>query len=228
MFRRAGEKGWKGLIPIYSDYIYYKISWSGSIYIKLLLLQVGAIIISAVCGMIHPTFGTVIGVILNTISMSAFAIAGLILKFKMAHAFGRNDYFVVGLYFFESIFTAILAFGSDVTYQGPQTGAIGAASPKEEVEQPAAAPVVETPVHQEPRPQQAMQRPQQPQQPAYDAQRPFQRPPMQQPNYQNQPMQRPQPYGGYPTQSVAQPQRPTRRTRMTPDAYPQETYDQNQ
>lgn len=121
IFQRAGEKGWKGIIPFYSDYVNYKIAWDGRIYLALLIAQIVSAILSAICGAINASFGMVIGVILNTAVMGMNAVAGMILQFKMARAFGRNDYFAIGLYFLGSVFTAILAFG-DVQYKGPQTG----------------------------------------------------------------------------------------------------------
>ena len=32
IFKKAGEKGWKSLIPLYNSYIMYKISWKTSMF----------------------------------------------------------------------------------------------------------------------------------------------------------------------------------------------------
>ena len=128
IFVKAGQKGWKGLIPFYSDYINYKIAWDGRIYIALLVGSIGSAIIGTICGWIHPALGSVVSILLNTAVAGAYAIAGMILQFKMARAFGRNDYFAVGLYFLGNVFTAILAFG-DAKYLGPQ-GKDGIGVPK--------------------------------------------------------------------------------------------------
>ena len=119
IFKRAGEKGWKGLIPFYSDYIYYKIGWDGRIYLALLIGQVASTVLGSVCGLINATFGMVVSLVLNVVVLSARAVAKMVLQFKIARAFGRSDFFAVGLYFLGSVFSAVLAFG-DSTYKGPQ------------------------------------------------------------------------------------------------------------
>ena len=119
IFKRAGEKGWKGLIPFYSDYIYYKIGWDGRIYLALLIGQIAATVLGGICGLINAAFGMLVSLILNVVVLSAGAVAKMVLQFKIAHAFGRSDYFAVGLYFLGSMFSAVLAFGNS-TYKGPQ------------------------------------------------------------------------------------------------------------
>lgn len=117
IFRKAGEKGWKAIIPVYSDYIYYRIAWDGRIFVMLIAASIAGGLVSGILGLINATLGTVVGVILNTAVAGAQAIAGMIVQFKMARAFGRNDYFAVGLYFLGQVFSAILAFG-DAEYKG--------------------------------------------------------------------------------------------------------------
>lgn len=124
IFVKAGQKGWKALIPFYSDYITYKIAWDGRIYLATLIATIGSTIIGSVFGLIHPALGMVFSVILSTIATAAKAIADLILNFKLARAFGKNDYFFIGLYFLNNVFTAILAFG-DCEYQGLPKDKIG-------------------------------------------------------------------------------------------------------
>lgn len=119
IFRKAGEKGWKAIIPVYSDYIYYRIAWDGRIYIMLLVASIASAIVGGIFGLINPILGTVVSVICNTAVAGAQAIAGMIVQFKMARAFGRSDYFAVGLYFLGQVFSAILAFG-DAKYKGRQ------------------------------------------------------------------------------------------------------------
>lgn len=118
IFRKAGEKGWKGLIPIWSDYINYKIAWDGRIYLALLVGTVASSLLGALFGLIHPGLGMFVGIVLAIVVTAAKTIAGLMLQFKMAHAFGKDDYFAVGLYFLNSVFATILAFGS-CKYVGP-------------------------------------------------------------------------------------------------------------
>ena len=97
IFTKAGEAGWKSLIPIYNIVVLFKIiglnPW-------LVLLYLAGVI---------PCVGV-------------FVLLGLqiVTCLKLAKAFGRSTGFAVGLIFLQFIFTLILAFGS-AEYVGPQT-----------------------------------------------------------------------------------------------------------
>lgn len=221
IFKRAGEKGWKGLIPFLSDYVQYKIAWDGRIYIALLVGQVAATLLGAIFGMMNVALGTVVGVILNTAVMGANAVTGMILNFKLARAFGRNDYFAVGLYFLNSIFCAILAFGSDAEYKGPQKDGIGVPKFIDQAGQRASAAAAQaaTKFAQQQAAHQAAQQAAQQQQSQYAPAVPY----TQQPGYHTGPQQpvQQQGYGAYPQmqqmsqqgyQQQGYPQQPVQRT----------------
>lgn len=216
IFKRAGEKGWKGLIPFYSDYIYYKIGWDGRIYLALLVGQIASTVIGGICGLINAAFGMVVSLMLNVVVLSAGAVAKMVLQFKIARAFGRSDFFAVGLYFLGAVFSAVLAFG-DSTYKGPQNNdgfgvpafidkagrrAAESVSRAVQGQQQYAPAQPYQPVQQQyasAKPQQQPYQPmQQPYQPVQPQQQPYQ--PMQQPYAQ--PVQPQQPYQQAPTQRV--------------------------
>ena len=82
IFEKAGEKGWKSLIPFYNYYITFKIAgWNPWMFLLLYVPFVGIVI-------------------------------GIILPFKLADAFKRSWVFGLGLLFFAPIFACILAFGN--------------------------------------------------------------------------------------------------------------------
>ena len=124
IFVKAGQKGWKALIPFYSDYITYKIAWDGRIYLATLIASIASTVLGSIFGLISPALGMFFSIVLSTVATAAKAIADLILNFKLARAFGKSDYFFVGLYFLNNVFTAILAFG-ECEYQGPPKDKIG-------------------------------------------------------------------------------------------------------
>lgn len=95
IFTKAGEAGWKCLIPIYNLVIMFKISGLSPWLILLFLL--GAI----------PVLGAIIIIAL-----------GAVLSYKLAKSFGKSGGFAVGLYFLAPIFYLILGFGS-AQYVGP-------------------------------------------------------------------------------------------------------------
>ncbi len=137
VFKKAGEGGWKSLIPIYSDYISYKIAWAGTAFwIEVVLSLITCIFAS----MAYPAetfvenvrdFGQVIVYVQEPVNMvfaiiaSVFAIIGLVWRlvftYKTSKVFGHGFGFFLGLLFFPTIFTLILGFGSS-EYKGIDYG----------------------------------------------------------------------------------------------------------
>lgn len=95
LFTKAGEKGWKSIIPIYNFVILFKISGLSP---WLLFVYLVAII---------PFIGWIAPIALNAV-----------LAYKLAKSFGKDGGWAVGLYFLPSIFYMILAFGK-ASYVGP-------------------------------------------------------------------------------------------------------------
>ena len=82
IFSKAGQAGWKSLIPIYNVYILFKIVYGKGI--KFLLLFVP---------------------LLNVILAAALCI-------RLAQVFGKGVLFGIGMMIFPNLFTLILGFGS--------------------------------------------------------------------------------------------------------------------
>ena len=81
IFTKAGEAGWKSLIPFYNLYVLCKIVDGKGIKFLLLLIPIVDIVYL------------------------------IILDIRMAKAFGKGTGFAVGLIFLPNIFTLILGFG---------------------------------------------------------------------------------------------------------------------
>ncbi len=112
IFTKAGEKGWKCLIPIYNTYIMWRIGWNTD---KFWTLFVGSIIVS-ILSSIMVSLGRV-GAIIGSILSIGWAVYSIYLSFKfaitMAHRFNKSTAFgVLGLVFFSIIGIPILGFGS--------------------------------------------------------------------------------------------------------------------
>ena len=104
IFTKAGEAGWKSIIPIYNGYILYKISWKTSVFwITVVLALIGGIL----NGIGNPVT-SVIGVILYIVVI----VIGIMQSYKLSKAFGHAVGFTVGLVLLPPIFTLILGFGS--------------------------------------------------------------------------------------------------------------------
>lgn len=82
IYEKAGEEGWKSIIPLYNRYIFYKIAW-GNGWLFLLELVPFANIVFAI-----------------------------MVEVKLSRAFGQGGAFAAGLIFLPNIFQLILGFGN--------------------------------------------------------------------------------------------------------------------
>ena len=90
IFTKAGEAGWKSIVPFYNNWTMLKLFWKSEPVVPFILLFV-------------PFANLVVLIMLYV---------------KMARSFGKSGGFAVGLILLSFIFMPILAFGSD-EYIGP-------------------------------------------------------------------------------------------------------------
>ena len=119
IFSKAGEKGWKAIIPFYNMYTMYKLFWRVAVFVIILALCVLAVIGYAIVvyGIVAAYYsGSSVAFIVGVILLIACAIVTLVLEIifynKLSKAFGHGAGFTVGLIFLNVIFLLILAFGS--------------------------------------------------------------------------------------------------------------------
>lgn len=110
ILRKAGEAGWKAIIPIYSNYMLYKICWPGWPFWSLIA---AAIVYNIVAIVPIPAVGGV----LMVVCLLYMVVLNALWCSKLARAFGCGTGFAVGLFLLNPIFTCILAFGK-AQYQG--------------------------------------------------------------------------------------------------------------
>ncbi len=89
IFEKAGEAGWKSIIPFLNTYIMFKIVYDSGW--KFLLIFV-------------PILGEVLAI--------AYC-------FRLAQAYGKGTGFGIGMLLLSPIFYLILAFDNSAQYQGP-------------------------------------------------------------------------------------------------------------
>ena len=113
IFTKAGEAGWKSIIPVYSDYISYKIAWQPSYFWLVFVL---GIITSVANGMADPngTYTTILLIV--SLIRIILAIISILYCIKLSRAFGHGIGFAIGLIFLQPIFMLILGFGNDPYY----------------------------------------------------------------------------------------------------------------
>ena len=123
ILEKAGEKGWKALIPIYNTYLLFKIVGAKKwFWISFASSFCGSLICSA--NGFNPSdmtaeqiqaydFGGHPIVIVALIVMAILGVTvNIIYVIRTAKAFGKGKGFAVGLYFLPNIFWLILGLGS--------------------------------------------------------------------------------------------------------------------
>ena len=112
IFTKAGEAGWKSLIPIYNVYVEYEICWTG-------LLGLVFVAASLVTGLIDTTNASTFVKVLVVVVWILAMILHLMQSIKLSKCFGKGTGFGLVLFFFGPIGRLILGFGS-ARYIGPQ------------------------------------------------------------------------------------------------------------
>ena len=111
IFTKAGEAGWKSLIPIYGDYISYKIVWQTSYFWLSFILGIVASYISS-ANLNESMFLALIVTLLRIV----LVVINIMYCIKLSRAFGHGIGFAIGLILLQPIFLLILGFGSDPYY----------------------------------------------------------------------------------------------------------------
>ncbi len=112
IFTKAGQPGWKSIIPIYNVYTQYKISWSGGMFWVFLILSVAANVVAGMAGE-----GSTLAIV-GTVLMICAVLVSLVSVYKLARSFHHGLPFTLGLLFLSPIFMLILGLGSS-RYYGP-------------------------------------------------------------------------------------------------------------
>lgn len=103
VFTKAGESGWKSIIPIYNLFVQFGFSWKVSMAAVYFVLAIVGGIFTQVAG---------IGTTISGIAFLGMNIVDWIGMHKLSKSFGHGVGFTVGLIILQPIFIMILAFGS--------------------------------------------------------------------------------------------------------------------
>ena len=125
VFTKAGEAGWKSIIPIYADYVQWRIGWTktGLFWVYIALIIVGYIVLGA--GGYDPSAtsaamtasGNPVLIGIGTVMLLAAVVLGYIAAYKLFRSFGRGAGWLVLYIFFAPFVLMALGFGS-VQYEG--------------------------------------------------------------------------------------------------------------
>ena len=113
IFTKAGESGWKSIIPLYGDYVSYRIAWQTSYFWLIFIL---GIVAPGIEGAANPNGDNMMLMAIVALIRLIIALIGIMYSVKLARAFGRGTGFAIGLIFLQPIFMLILGFGDDPYY----------------------------------------------------------------------------------------------------------------
>ncbi|MBQ9990143.1 MAG: hypothetical protein IJP31_04270 [Lachnospiraceae bacterium] len=108
MFVKAGEAGWKAIIPLYGEYITFKICWEG----KFFWIVFGLMFLYAVLLGIGVASFSTIAIIGAIIALIAAIVIIIMMLNRLSRVFGMGVGFTVGLVLLYNFFIMILGFGS--------------------------------------------------------------------------------------------------------------------
>lgn len=104
LFEKAGEPGWKSIIPLYNSYILYKICWKPMMF--WIVLACSAVNCAAAAITNDPN--NWIGII----ALLVVAVITIMQLVMLSKAYGHGGGFAVGLVFLNTIFMLILGLGN--------------------------------------------------------------------------------------------------------------------
>ena len=127
ILKKAGEKGWKCLIPFYGKYTFFRTFWSAKPYWGLLAIALKTYVCGTLASaivLLDISFIMLQNAVLTayflfialnlSFSIVACNVAGVVIAVKLLHKmsryFGHGAPFTAGLVFFPVIFYFILAF----------------------------------------------------------------------------------------------------------------------
>ena len=122
IFKKAGEPGWKAIIPIYDVYMMYKIVGMSAWFWWMLLASFVLGIIMAVDGtgnLMYASDAEIAafdwsGHMLTVISLAIYTIAAIMVQafysVKTSRSFGHGMGFAIGLFILQPIFWLVLGF----------------------------------------------------------------------------------------------------------------------
>ena len=122
VFTKAGLAGWKSLIPLYSEYCTFKISWKTTFF---WLVLAAGLVSGILTGMIGNGENVpAIVSMLASISGMAVTVINLVMNVKLSQKFGHGVLFGLGLMFLSPLFTMILGLGEGEYLGNPEEGII--------------------------------------------------------------------------------------------------------
>ncbi len=116
LFEKAGERGWKALIPFYNLYILFKIADASRITLQTIgagVISLCALIVSASAMYTNPLVSNV-GFAISVLALIAFAFFYILAMISLCDLAGVKKPFAAGLLLLPPVFFGILAFNENI------------------------------------------------------------------------------------------------------------------
>lgn len=134
IFEKAGESGWKSLIPFYNDYILCKIANCKNLFfarlianivmmitmVPMMILFLGIAMFGSEASLAGIGIGFLMALVIFLLSILVSFVLSIFININLAKAFGLSGGFAVGLILLPVIFYLIMAFSSNIQYNGYQ------------------------------------------------------------------------------------------------------------
>ncbi len=117
LLNKKGIEYWKGFIPIYNNYLLFKIYWEVKYFICLIILFIGFIVLVLVGAILMNPMGFFIGIPIILFALILFGfMLYIVINFyvHLAKAHEKTGWFVVGLLFLNIVFYYFLAFDKQI------------------------------------------------------------------------------------------------------------------
>lgn len=119
VFSKAGEYGWKSLIPFYNEYVQYKFLKMKDLYWIFLILEFCTVPVSVVFASAENIFVTIFTAFILLLLVLAIAYIDFTACSRLATSFGKGKKFRWGIFVFRFLFAAIIAFDKS-EFKAPQ------------------------------------------------------------------------------------------------------------
>ena len=124
IFSKAGEAGWKSIIPIYSDYVQWRIGWKKAF---LFWVTMALVVVTCLCmtfAGVKPSGSASIApnmalLGLSAVTMIVAVILNVMAAYKLIRSFDMSGLWIVAYLFVPFILLLVMAFGSS-EYVGAQ------------------------------------------------------------------------------------------------------------
>lgn len=108
VFKKAGEPGWKSIVPLYDGHVLYGLCW------KSIYFWISTICLLASTAILQFSPNQTPALLPGILAVVLFIVSGVIsikFNFKLSRAFGHGVGFGIGLWLLHTIFSLILGFG---------------------------------------------------------------------------------------------------------------------